>query len=188
MAMVKKIISGGQTGVDTAGLSFALRCGLQLGGWCPRGRRREDGVIPRRFNLKETPSRGYLQRTTWNIRDSDATVIFSVSARLKGGSRKTAQLTRQQRKPYLHLAAQRTGIDHVTALCRFIRQHRIRVLNVAGPRRSQEPNAGRFAARVMQAALTGKQPRMRALKKASAGSRHRGSRSTARISCNSATA
>src|SRR5215831_1881733 len=75
MAILKKIISGGQTGVDTAGLWFALRNGLLHGGWCPRGRKREDGLIPRRFRLRETPSRGYLQRTQWNVRDSDGTII-----------------------------------------------------------------------------------------------------------------
>ena len=155
MAFPKKIISGGQTGADSAGLAFALRHGLTHGGWCPRGRGREDGVIPKRFKLEETPSRGYLQRTRWNIRDSDATVIFSITGRLKGGSRKTTQFARQQGKPCLHLAAQQTGIDHVAALRRFIRQHRIRVLNVAGPRKSQEPAVARFVARVMRAALNG---------------------------------
>jgi hypothetical protein len=156
MAMLEKIISGGQTGVDTAGLSFALRHGLLHGGWCPRGRKREDGVIPGRFRLRETPSRGYLQRTHWNVRDSDGTVIFSLATQLKGGSRKTAQFARQVGKPYLHIAAQHTSSDHIAALRRFVRQHGVRVLNVAGPRKSQEPSAGRFAARVMRIALKAK--------------------------------
>jgi hypothetical protein len=155
MAILKKIVSGAQTGADTAALSFALRHGFPHGGWCPRGRRREDGVIPKRFKLEETPSRGYLQRTRWNIRDSDGTVIFSIAPRLKGGSKKTTQFARQQGKPRLHLAAQQSGADHAAALRQFIRQHRIRVLNVAGPRKSQEPAVGRFVARVMRSALCG---------------------------------
>jgi hypothetical protein len=153
MVKLKKIVSGGQSGVDSAGLSFALRCGLAHGGWCPRGRKREDGVIPRRFKLVETPSSGYQQRTAWNVRDSDGTVIFTIATRLKGGSRKTAQFARRQRKPCLHIAVQETGMEHAMALRTFIRRYRIRVLNVAGPRKSQEPNAGRFAARVMRAAF-----------------------------------
>jgi len=153
MVKLKKIVAGGQSGVDTAGLSFALRYGLPHGGWCPRGRKREDGVIPRRFILQETPSAGYSQRTQWNVRDSDGTVIFTIATGLKGGSRRTAQFARRQRKPWLHIAAQETDTDHAAALRRFIRQHGIRVLNIAGPRKSQEPNAGRFAARVIRAAF-----------------------------------
>lgn len=156
MAGIKKIISGAQSGADRAALNFAIQHGIPHGGWCPHGRKAEDGVIPRRFLLQETPSRGYLQRTQWNLRDSDATVIFSIAVRLKGGSRKTAQFARQQRKPCLHLAAQKSGSDHAAALRQFIRQHRIRVLNVAGPRKSQEPAVGRFVARVMRSALCGK--------------------------------
>jgi hypothetical protein len=148
-----KVISGGQTGVDTAALRLAISLGIPHGGWCPRGRKREDGVIPKRFQLEETPSRGYQQRTAWNVRDSDGTVIFSIATRLKDGSKKTAQFARQRKKPCLHLA-QQTGIDHAAALRRFVRQHRIRVLNVAGPRKSQEPAVGRFVARVMRAAFS----------------------------------
>lgn len=148
-----KIISGGQTGVDNAALRLAVSLGIPHGGWCPRGRRREDGVIPKRFRLQETPSRGYLQRTQWNVRDSDGTVIFSIAARLKGGSKKTAELARKRRKPCLHLSASERNVDHAAVLRQFIRQCRIRVLNVAGPRKSQEPTIGRFVARVIRAAL-----------------------------------
>ncbi len=153
MPAIRKIVSGGQTGVDTAALRVAISLGISHGGWCPRGRKREDGVIPGRFKLVETPRRGCLQRTQWNVRDSDGTVIFSLAARLKGGSRKTVHAARRYRKPWLHLAAQQTGIDHAAVLRRFIREHRIRVLNVAGPRQSEEPAAGRFAARTLRQAL-----------------------------------
>ena len=83
------IISGGQTGVDRACLAWAIRRGLQHGGWCPKGRRAEDGEIPARYKLLETPSARPAQRTKWNVRDSEATVIFSQSAKLSGGSWKT---------------------------------------------------------------------------------------------------
>ncbi|MEX0610513.1 MAG: putative molybdenum carrier protein, partial [Pirellulales bacterium] len=69
------IISGGQTGADRAALDFALEHEIAHGGWCPRGRLAEDGPIAPRYNLQETPSRKYSQRTEWNVRDSDATVI-----------------------------------------------------------------------------------------------------------------
>ncbi|HWQ90465.1 MAG TPA: putative molybdenum carrier protein [Clostridia bacterium] len=148
-----KIVSGGQTGADTAALNFALRRGLPHGGWCPRGRKREDGVIPPRYRLRETASRSYLPRTQANVRDSDGTAILSLGVRLKGGSRKTAEFARKQGKPCLHLAAGEPGIDPASALRRFIRQHHIRVLNIAGPRKSEEPGIGRFVAGVLREAL-----------------------------------
>jgi hypothetical protein len=148
-----KIVSGGQTGCDTAALNFAIRHHLAHGGWCPRGRKREGGLIPLRYRLKETPSRAYAQRTLWNVRDSDGTVILTVADRLVGGSKKTAQFARRLGKPLLHLAADRRGVDHAAELKRFIRQHRIRILNVAGPRASQEPRIGTFVARTLRAAL-----------------------------------
>lgn len=72
-----KIVSGGQTGVDRAALDVALELGLPCGGWCPKGRKAEDGVIHSRYPLKETPSEEYNERTTWNVRDSDGTLIVS---------------------------------------------------------------------------------------------------------------
>src|SRR5438876_1977372 len=75
--IVSKIISGGQTGVDRAALDVALELGIPCGGWCPQGRRAEDGVIPARYPLRETPWWGYPQRTEWNVRDSDGTLILA---------------------------------------------------------------------------------------------------------------
>src|SRR2546423_13574935 len=68
-----KIVSGGQTGADRAALDFALAHKIPQGGWCPKGRRAEDGVIEPCYRLVETPSSRYSQRTAWNVRDSDAT-------------------------------------------------------------------------------------------------------------------
>ncbi len=63
-----KIVSGGQTGADRAALDFAIAHGIPQGGWCPKGRKAEDGPIPDRYQLKETPSDNYAQRTEWNVR------------------------------------------------------------------------------------------------------------------------
>ena len=73
---IAKLISGGQTGVDRAALDAALAAGLPIGGWCPKGRLAEDGVIPLRYPLQETPSQQYAQRTRWNVRDADGTLIL----------------------------------------------------------------------------------------------------------------
>jgi putative molybdenum carrier protein len=79
-----KIISGGQTGVDQAALRAGKDCGLEIGGWCPPGRVCESGVIPAEFPLQETeqerspdaPDIARSQRTEWNVRDSDATLVI----------------------------------------------------------------------------------------------------------------
>lgn len=127
-----KIISGGQTGADRAGLDWALAHGVAHGGWCPKGRRAEDGAVPERYGLVETPSAGYLQRTEWNVRDSDATVIFTLANKLAGGSLRTVDFTTKLGKPYLHMSS------HVAPkyLARFLVQHSVRTLNVAGNRES----------------------------------------------------
>src|SRR5437660_4356799 len=89
-----KIISGGQTGADRAALDFAIANGIAHGGWCPKGRLAEDGRIAKRYRLVETLSRRYSQRTRWNVRDSDGTVVLSMRRRLSGGSKATRSYAR----------------------------------------------------------------------------------------------
>jgi hypothetical protein len=131
--MIEKIISGGQTGVDRTALDWAIANGINCGGWCPAGRRAEDGVIPDRYSLQETPSSRYSQRTRWNVRDSDATLIISSSEELSGGSLVTKEYAEQIGRPCLHVYP---GEEWVSLLYEFISHHPLRILNVAGPRRS----------------------------------------------------
>ena len=136
------IVSGGQTGADRAALDWALARGVPCGGWCPKGRKAEDGRIDAKYPLKETPSVEYIQRTEWNVRDSDATVLFSVNPVLTGGSERTVEFARKHAKPCMHLCAgDKTAAD---ALRVFVEKHGVKVLNVAGPRASEEPGVGEF--------------------------------------------
>src|SRR5947209_17179443 len=98
--MLKKVVSGGQTGVDRAALDAALELGVPCGGWCPRGRRAEDGPIPERYPLRETSWDGYPQRTEWNVRDSDGTLILT-RGEPDRGTALTARLANTQNKPCL---------------------------------------------------------------------------------------
>ena len=86
-----RIISGGQTGADRAALDWAIQHDISHGGWCPKGRRAEDGAIPDCCHLVETPIRNYRQRTTWNVRDAVVTLIVTLGKDLSGGSLFTAQ-------------------------------------------------------------------------------------------------
>jgi hypothetical protein len=151
MKSVPKIISGGQTGADRAALDWALAHGVECGGWCPKGRKAEDGEIDPKYPLKETPSAAYVQRTEWNVRDSDATVLFSIDPTLTGGSKKTMEFARKHKKPWLHLCAgDNAAADKLKA---FTEEHRVKILNVAGPRASKEPGVGEFVMRTLQLAF-----------------------------------
>src|SRR5437868_1701258 len=98
--MLSRIISGGQTGVDRAALDVALELGLDCGGWCPQGRRAEGGPIPERYPLQETPWDGYPQRTEWNVRDSDGTLILT-HGEPDRGTAFTLRVAEQQKNPCL---------------------------------------------------------------------------------------
>jgi len=134
------IVSGGQTGVDRGALDAALELGLAHGGWCPRGRRSEDGCIPTRYQLRETESSNYPVRTRRNVLDSDATLLI-YRDRLVGGTELTFRLARQLAKPYLLVDLQSS--PDVTHVLDWIRDAHIETLNVAGPRESTAPGIER---------------------------------------------
>ncbi len=132
-----RIISGGQTGVDRAALDVAAQLGIARGGWCPKGRLAEDGALDVSYPLEETPSPAYEQRTMWNVRDADATLIVTSGAPLSGGTRYTKTLAEGLRKPHLVVTLDEQGSLAITA--EWLRRHDVRVLNVAGPRESGQP-------------------------------------------------
>jgi len=148
-----KIISGGQTGVDRAALEWALAKRFPHGGWCPKGRRAEDGIIPPLFQLTETGSADPVIRTHRNVKDSDGTVIFSQGERLSGGTAETARFAREIGKPLLHLTADTKADAAARQLGAFLVEHGITALNVAGPRESEEPGVGPFVHVVLTLAL-----------------------------------
>lgn len=147
------IVSGGQTGVDRAALEWALAHGVPHGGWCPKGRLAEDGVIPPQFQLRETDSEDYATRTRQNVLDSDGTVIFSASETLTGGTAETAEFVLELGRPLLPLMTS-AGVENAAMrLEAFLKVYGIAVLNVAGPRASQEPQTGVFVRAVLTRAL-----------------------------------
>jgi len=151
--MIERIISGGQSGVDRAALDFAIACKIPHGGWCPRGRWAEDGPVPESYRLKETPDSAPAQRTEWNVRDSDATLVLSIGPTLSGGSKQTVEFALRHGKPCLHLSRRRDGKQAAAKLAAFLNEHGVKTLNVAGPRKSQEPEAEGFVRVVLEAVL-----------------------------------
>ncbi|MCX7817908.1 MAG: putative molybdenum carrier protein [Kiritimatiellae bacterium] len=153
-----EIVSGGQTGVDRAALDAALAEGVRCGGWCPRGRRAEDGVIPARYPLRCVAG-GRAERTRANVRDSDGTLILH-DGRIAGGTRLTLQTARRLGRPLLVLNLERARpASALRELRRWLAKHRIRRLNVAGPRASEAPRLYRRAFALLRALLRSPQPR-----------------------------
>jgi hypothetical protein len=148
--MLERLVSGGQTGADRAALDVALERGIPCGGWCPKGRRAEDGPIPDRYPLRETPSADYPQRTEWNVRDSDGTLALS-PGRPRGGTAFTLVVARELGKPHLHVDLGRAADPEVARA--WISEQRIRVLNVAGPRESDSPGIHDAAAAFLRRLL-----------------------------------
>lgn len=165
------VVSGGQTGVDRAALDAAMQIGIAVTGWCPRGRRAEDGVIPEDYPLCETASLNYAVRTEYNVRDSDGTLIIALNS-VSGGTGLTIRLARQLDRPchVVRLLASKDGAtgngksqdDPNLDVVDWIQTHRIRVLNVAGPRGSSDdrvyPLALSFCRQVLRAAMAAGAP------------------------------
>ena len=150
-----RVVSGGQTGVDRAALDVALELGLECGGWCPRGRRAEDGAIPAVYPLRETPSQAYGQRTSWNVRDSQATLVL-IRGRLRGGSARTVEIAARLERPCL--VVDLAAADAAERVLSFIAATGAHILNVAGPRESNAPGIGDEAAALLRRALAPESP------------------------------
>ena len=159
--MLRKIISGGQTGADRAGLDFAIETGLEHGGYVPKGRKAEDGRIADRYNLIELRTSSYPARTRRNIEESDGTVIFSLERLLSGGTKLTRDYANKLGKTLLHIYdnpkerifnpdSHRLEIQ---ALTDFLRSNKIEVLNVAGPRESKEPGVYELTLTILRFSL-----------------------------------
>ena len=133
MACRIKIISGGQTGVDRAALDFAIENNLDHGGYCPKGRKAEDGKIPDTYNLTETSSSDYRVRTEKNLTESDGTLIINYG-QLTGGTKLTYNLCRKKSIP-VYVADTRVKEDILRLQFKdWLKENNIEVLNVAGPR------------------------------------------------------
>jgi len=151
--LVEVLVSGGQTGVDRAALDVALALGIACGGWCPRGRRAEDGTLPPSYPLNETPSADYAQRTEWNVRDSDATLLLTPHPP-DGGTALTLELAERMGRP--HLAVDPRDLARAREVRLWLASQRVRTLNVAGPRESRAPGTHDAAQRFLLAVLGGR--------------------------------
>jgi hypothetical protein len=147
---LKRIVSGGQTGVDRAALDAALGVGFPCGGWVPGDRMAEDGVIPERYPLMALPNGNYQQRTRLNVVDSDGTALL-YSDFLTSGTRLTSDLCELLNRPCILIGAREIPDPYAAAemVWRFIEDNGIGVLNVGGPRASGWPAGYGFSRAVI---------------------------------------
>ena len=145
-----KIISGGQTGVDRAALDAALKHGIDCGGWCPAGRLDEFCRIPDRYPVKELEEGSFAERTLQNVKDSDGTVVIYFNE-LRAGTEYTVYCCKQLQRPRkLINAANVSPQDAAKLIVDFVGEHKIDILNVAGPRQSEWPEGYEYAFRALE--------------------------------------
>ncbi|MGA0270491.1 MAG: putative molybdenum carrier protein [Ilumatobacteraceae bacterium] len=154
--MISRILAGGQTGADRGGLDGAMRFWGddtdRVGGWCPAGRRAEDGPIPNKYPLQETEDWAYPQRTKFNVKDSDGTVVFT-HGDPTGGSKLTLELASANRA-FIHIdLAYMLKEDAVEMIADWADATGITVLNVAGSRESSCPGIQEWVADVIEGVL-----------------------------------
>ena len=137
--MIQKIISGGQTGADQAALDVAIKLDIPHGGWIPKGRITEAGILPAKYKLKEMATASYPKRTEKNVLDSDGTLILS-HGKLTGGSSLTQKFANQHGRHCLHIDLNKTNAFKASLdINAWIEENSISVLNVAGSRASKDP-------------------------------------------------
>jgi len=138
--MIKKIICGGQTGADRAVLDVAIKLGIPYGGWIPKGRLTEEGPLPEKYHLQEMPTESYPARTEQNVIDSEGTLIIC-RGKPTGGSDYTREMALKNEKHLLHIDLNlTTSFGAASLIVSWLKLHRIKILNVAGPRLSKDPN------------------------------------------------
>jgi len=148
-----KIISGGQTGADRAGLDIAIRNNILHGGWIPKGRMTEEGPLSSKYNLKEMETTSYPKRTEKNVLDSDGTVIISFG-KLKGGSALTRKIAEKYKRLCLYIDLEKVSVNRAGAqLAKWIRDNSVNILNVAGPRASEQPKIYDNVLKILEIAI-----------------------------------
>jgi hypothetical protein len=153
--MIKKIVSGGQTGADRAALDFSIKHNIPHGGWIPKGRLAEDNPLPDHYHLREMPTSSYPARTERNVIDSDGTLIIS-HGKLAGGSDLTRKFAILHGRSWLHIDLNQT--DHTDAAAKikeWIVQEEIEILKVTGPRASKDPHIYHKVMEILELVYTG---------------------------------
>ncbi len=148
--MIKKIVSGGQTGAGQAALDAAIKWDIPHGGWVPKGRKTEHGQLLSIYQLKEMPTGSYPERAEKNVIDSDGTLI-TTHGELTGESEYTLEMTKKHNRPYFHADLNiNSSFATAQAIYSWIKEHDIESLNVAGSRASKDLHIYRAVMKILE--------------------------------------
>jgi hypothetical protein len=145
---MNRVISGGQTGADLAGVCAAKTCGIVTGGWMPKGWINHDGPQPQYeqlFGMQEHPRSGYPSRTFANAKDSDGTIRFA-GVWGSAGEKLTLKAIAQYSKPFFDVNLDDETVEEALT---WVQDNKIQVLNVAGNSRKTCPGVGHFSYRYL---------------------------------------
>jgi hypothetical protein len=140
--VIEKVISGGQTGADQAGLRAAKGCGIPTGGWLPHGCITLEGPRPdllALYDMKEHSASGYPPRTEANVKDSDGTIRFAKTFK-SAGEKCTLRAIKWFNRHYFDVDI--ANLPPVERVREWLAENNIKVLNVAGNSEDTAPGIG----------------------------------------------
>lgn len=138
------IITGAQMGVERAALEWALKHTFPHGGWCPKGQLL-GGAEPldSRYKLKEGETENVLEAVGSNVRDAEATLVFTIAAKATGPAQKAVSGARKQKKPVLHVHRGILGVSE--KIVAFIDKYYVRRIHITGSVDTEEPGVSDWA-------------------------------------------
>jgi len=150
---LRKIISGGQTGADRAGLDAAVALGIEYGGALPRGRKTEDGPLSTKYTgMTELPTGNYASRTVQNVKAADATLVF-MDGKAGAGTALTVRICNSLAKPFLIIDFKAAGADPADRILDWLNSVRPSILNIAGSRESLSPGTYKQTLKLLKTVL-----------------------------------
>jgi hypothetical protein len=151
--MIRKIISCGHTGVESAALDIAVKLGIAHGGWTSRGKRNEGGRLPAEYDLKETSSLGFQEALEKNVLESDGTLIISRGGPTAGPT-KAVQMALKYQRQFLHVDLKQYALFEAASLSSsWMSQKHIKVVFITGPLASEEPQIYRQTKKLLETAF-----------------------------------
>ena len=142
--MLKRVISGGQTGADIAGLDVAKKFGFETGGLMPFGFLTLAGCKPEYkelYGLQAHSSSSYRPRTRANVKASSGTIRLAYNFE-SAGEKCTLTAIKDYKKPSIDVdLVNPIPVDDVI---RWLEDNKIQILNVAG--NSEETSPGTYTA------------------------------------------
>lgn len=150
MATKLVIITGSQPGVERAALDWALKHEFPHGGWCPKGLLGAEEPLDPRYKLKEGETENVLEAVGSNVRDAEATLVFTVAAKAAGTAQKAVSAAKKQKKPVLHVHRGILGVSE--KIVAFMDKYYVRRLHITGSADADEPGVSDWAANELEKA------------------------------------